>query len=122
MNFGNIQKCILSGFDNETCRGDRAGIISTTNITNSTTFKHTEEEKNALIRTYLQEEKHIKLPEDCAIGVGYNMCTDINFRAVDVINMLEEKIVQMEEEEGEIKAYVHPKISTLREFIETFAY
>lgn len=51
------------------------------------------------------------------------MCTDIGFRAVELINYLEPQIKDMEEREGRpVTPMVHPKISNLREFIETFAF
>lgn len=129
INFENLQKCIFSGFDNEVCGSkDAEDLVSKDSGQNMTSapvgfFKHSEDEKNALIRRYLAQESEIKVPADCAIGVGYNMCTDINFKAVELINLLEPKILSMEKQEGkEIKPIVHAEISTLREFIETFAY
>lgn len=65
-----------------------------------THFKLTNDEKNKIIKNYLKQESKIKVGEDCAIGVGYNMCTDINFRAVDLIAQLEPLITKMEKEEG----------------------
>ena len=51
------------------------------------------------------------------------MCTDINFRATELIALLEPMILEMEKKEGRlVKPIVHAQISTLREFIETFAY
>jgi hypothetical protein len=41
-----------------------------------------------VIKKYLMEESKIKVKEDCLIGVGYNMCTDINFKAVDLLKVL----------------------------------
>ena len=76
-----------------------------------------------MIKNYLAEEKKISVKDGCKIGVGYNACTDVNFFAKDLIKLLEPKILELEEKEGKsIEAIVHPKISTLREFIETFAY
>jgi FtsZ-binding cell division protein ZapB len=49
------------------------------------------------------------------------MCTDINFRAIDLLNLLQPKIEELEKEKI-IEAKVHSKISNLREFLETFAY
>ncbi len=69
------------------------------------------------------EESKIKVKEDCLIGVGYNMCTDINFKAVDLLKVLQPKIEELEKKEGRlIEAKVHSQITTLREFLETFAY
>jgi len=76
-----------------------------------------------MIRDHYNEASLIETSEDCAIGVGYNACTDINFRAIDLIHYLEPEILKLEEEEGEeIEAKVHSEITNLREFIETFAY
>ena len=51
------------------------------------------------------------------------MCTDINFRAADLIKLLEWNIYQMEfKQKKKIVPKVHPQITNLREFIETFAY
>ncbi len=43
-----------------------------------------ESEKNRVITEYSRIEKEIKVKHDCAIGVGYTTCMDINFRAVDM--------------------------------------
>jgi len=51
------------------------------------------------------------------------MCTDVNFRAADLISLIEPQITEMEEQDGrKVEPWVHPKIGTLREFVETFAY
>ena len=51
------------------------------------------------------------------------MCTDINFKAVDLFKVLKPTIEELERKEGRlIEAKVHGQISTLREFLETFAY
>lgn len=56
------------------------------------------------MRSYLEQDKKIKVGDDCAIGVGYNMCTDINFRAVSLLKLLEPRILALEKDEGrEIK-------------------
>jgi hypothetical protein len=45
----------------------------------------TEEEEAKMIKEYSRIERQIKVnSEDCAIGVGYTTCMDINFRAVDI--------------------------------------
>jgi len=83
----------------------------------------TDAEKNAVIKKYVESDQRIATKEDCLIGVGYNACTDINFRASDLIALIEPEILAMEKEDGkEVVAQVHSQISTLREFIETFAY
>jgi hypothetical protein len=79
--------------------------------------------KNELLRNYLEFDQKTQAAEDCFIGVGYNACTDINFRASELIALIEPLILKMEEEEGEpVEAKVHTQITNLREFIETFAY
>ena len=51
------------------------------------------------------------------------MCTDINFKAVDLIKFLEPQILELEKNEGKlIQPMVHTKITNLREFLETFTY
>mmetsp|Transcript_29834 Transcript_29834/g.45532 ORF Transcript_29834/g.45532 Transcript_29834/m.45532 type:complete len:214 (+) Transcript_29834:228-869(+) len=86
-------------------------------------FRVQPEQKDKLIKDYFDEAMDMQPHPDCAIGVGYNICTDINFRAIDLIHFLEPDIFKMEEEEGElVEAKVHPEITNLREFIETFAY
>lgn len=49
---------------------------------------------------YIKKDAKIKIKDGCVIGVGYNMCTDISFSAVDLINKLEPMILEMEEKEG----------------------
>lgn len=45
----------------------------------------TEAEEAKLIREYSRMERLIKVNStECAIGVGYTTCMDINFRAVDM--------------------------------------
>jgi len=34
--------------------------------------------------------------EDCQIGVGYNSCVDINFRAVNLFKVMQPMILSME--------------------------
>ena len=41
------------------------------------------------------------MKEDCKIGVGYNVCIDINFRAKELISLIEPKILELEEKEGQ---------------------
>lgn len=64
-------------------------------------FKFSKEDKNKLITGYLDMDKQIKQADDCKIGVGYNACHDINFRAIELIKLIEPEIYKMEEEEGE---------------------
>ena len=45
----------------------------------------------------MEQEARIKPQDKCLIGVGYNMCTDINFRAVEMINLLEPHILELGE-------------------------
>lgn len=48
-----------------------------------------EEEEARVITEYSRIEKEINVKTDCAIGVGYTTCMDINFRAVDMFQALE---------------------------------
>jgi len=74
-----------------------------------THFTLTNDEKNKIIKSYLKQESKMKVADNCAIGVGYNMCTDINFKAVDFFALIEPQIIEMEKKENkEIKAWVHP--------------
>lgn len=76
-----------------------------------------------LLRYYLIRDKDIKVKDECIIGVGYNSCIDVNFKASELLDLLEPLILNMEEEDGiPITPKVHDKIGNLREFIETFAY
>ena len=60
------------------------------NLTESLNSIEISKKRNSdLIRKYLQIESEIKVKDDCLIGVGYNMCTDINFRAVDLFKLLQ---------------------------------
>jgi hypothetical protein len=45
---------------------------------------------------YLTSEKEIKTKPNCNIGVGYTVCQDINFRAKDLINLIEKDILDLE--------------------------
>ncbi len=50
----------------------------------------TEEEEAKLIREYSRTERLIKVnSSECAIGVGYTTCMDINFRAVDMFQAIQ---------------------------------
>lgn len=83
------------------------------------------DETRLVIRKYLEMDAAIKIqPEDnCIFGVGYNMCDDIVFRSPELFKVLEPRINALEKEEGKpIEAKVHPQITNLREFAETFAY
>jgi hypothetical protein len=51
-----------------------------------------EEEEQEVIQNYSNIEKSIKVKDDCAIGVGYNTCMDINFKAVDMIKAMEPEL------------------------------
>ena len=67
--------------------------------------------------------QEIKVKDDCLIGTGYTSCTDINFKAKELFELIQPEILKMEKEEGQVvKMKVHPQITTLREFVETFAY
>jgi hypothetical protein len=105
-----LATCVGSGFAK--CELGAEGMLTLTNT-----------EKNAVIKKYVESDQRIATKEDCLIGVGYNACTDINFRASDLIALIEPEIVAMEKKDGKkVVAQVHSQISTLREFIETFAY
>lgn len=80
-----------------------------------------EAEESKVIRRYAQLEHAIKPADKCSIGVGYNTCMDIGFRAVDLFQAIQPEIEEIEKE-GKIKPYVHAKINDLRKFIETFLY
>ena len=48
----------------------------------------TEQEEEVVIRKYSNIEQEIKPRDDCAIGVGYTTCVDINFKAVDLFKAM----------------------------------
>jgi len=76
-----------------------------------------------LISKYLKTSQDIKIQDNCIIGTGYTSCTDINFRAYELINLIQPQILKLEKDEGKlITMKVHPQITNLREFVETFAY
>lgn len=84
-------------------------------------FVLTEAEEEVVIRRYGKLEQDIKPKDDCAIGVGYTTCTDIGFRATEIFQQLHDELEKLKSE-APIELRVHPKISTLREFVETFLY
>ena len=59
-------------------------------------FKLSEDEKNDVLKNYLRQDKDIKPQPGCQIGVGYNSCTDINFKASELIKLLEPQILEIE--------------------------
>ena len=61
-------------------------------------------------------DKEITTKSSCTIGVGYNNCEDIGFRAKDLFTALEKEINEI----GTITPKIHSKISNLKEFVETF--
>ena len=73
---GKLSNCIGSGFTQ--CGFGGASLLTLTN-----------EEKNAVIKRYVERGQKIKSKKDCLIGVGYNACTDISFRAADLIQLIE---------------------------------
>jgi ADP-dependent phosphofructokinase/glucokinase len=68
--------CISSGFTK--CGFGGTPLLTLTN-----------EEKNAVIKRYVERGQKIKAKKDCLMGVGYNACTDISFRAADLIQLIE---------------------------------
>jgi hypothetical protein len=54
------------------------------------------ETDSEIIRKYLVMDENIVPKEYCAIGVGYNACTDVNFRAMELIKLIEPQILKME--------------------------
>ena len=50
---------------------------------------HQSYRKTELIKKYLAEESQIRPADNCKFGVGYNACTDINFRASELIKLME---------------------------------
>lgn len=84
----------------------------------------TEEEEDSLIREYSRIDREIKVKPDCAIGVGYTTCMDINFRAVDMFRAIEnqEMAEVLRIQKGRLVPQVHERIAELHEFTETFLY
>ena len=78
-----------------------------------------EQEETELIRRYAKIESDIITHEKCAIGAGYTTCMDVSFHAKE---LLEGPLAREVQALGQVKPHVHPQISTLREFIETFLY
>lgn len=52
-------------------------------------------EQFELIRRYQNIDESINLTKECKIGVGYNTCKDVNFRAVDLFKVLEPEIKEL---------------------------
>jgi hypothetical protein len=49
----------------------------------------TEDDETIVIKKYAALEKSIEVKPDCSIGVGYTTCMDVNFRAVDLMKVIE---------------------------------
>ena len=81
----------------------------------------TEREETLIINHYAALERAIKPHPDCAIGVGYTTCVDVNFRAVDLFKLMQPEISQLNKV-AKLIPQVHDKLSELREFLETFLY
>ena len=73
-----------------------------------------EVDKANLIKKFKEVDFSIFVSTDCKIGVGYNTCIDVNFRAADLFKRLDLQKL------GQIVPQTHQKISTLKEFVETF--
>ena len=87
-------------------------------------IKFSRKQTDKLLRQYQERDDAITPTEDCLIGVGYNTCLDINFRAVDLFKAIKPEIASLRESMGgrELVPRVHPDIATLDAFIETFLY
>mmetsp|Transcript_7455 Transcript_7455/g.12602 ORF Transcript_7455/g.12602 Transcript_7455/m.12602 type:complete len:373 (-) Transcript_7455:848-1966(-) len=113
--FQDVSLAVLGGFTASEVSQPKSRFIKK--------FKIAEEQKDVLIQKYRNLDAEIAIHDDCFIGVGYNACTDINFKASELIALIEPQILELEKEMGEeIEPKVHSKIETLKEFIETFAY
>lgn len=122
MTMETIFACIYSFFDKDVCFG-AADIEREDKEKFVKTFKLSEQEDREILRTYFKKEEEIRPTEDCAIGVGYNACTDISFNVVDLFKVLDPEIRKMEQDEKiEIKPQVHDEIRTLRQLVETFTF
>ena len=73
----------------------------------------TESKTNDVITKYAVLDQSVKVKPDCLIGVGYNMCSDINFRAAELFKVLEPRIADLEKNTP-IKPQVHKSITNLR--------
>jgi hypothetical protein len=87
----NWKACIFSGFDPGQCYSIQ---------TDEDTIVLSEEDRYKVIKSYLKKDGNIKIHPECAIGVGYNVCTDINFKAVDLFKILQPSIEKLEQDEG----------------------
>ena len=83
----------------------------------------TEKQKVDMLHRYAKLDEAITPKEDCLIGLGYNNCIDINFRAVELFEAISEEITTLQESRStKLVPQVHPEIATLDAFIETFLY
>lgn len=81
------------------------------------------ETKRDLLKKQAELERQIAIKDKCVIGVGYTVCTDVSFSAVELFQKLGEKIEEIEKESGkEITATNHVKIEGMHQFLETFVY
>ena len=62
-------------------------------------IKLSEAEQFELIKKYSQIDESIGISKQCKIGVGYNTCKDISFKAVDLFKALSPEILKL----GELK-------------------
>jgi hypothetical protein len=76
----------------------------------------TQEDELSLIKKYATIDASIGSAPECRIGVGYNVCKDINFRAVDLFTVLQADGLLKKEYSPKI----HTHIDTLDKFVETF--
>lgn len=54
-----------------------------------------EEEQITLIKKYAALDMTVSPKADCAIGVGYNTCKDVGFRAKDLFAALEPELAEL---------------------------
>lgn len=69
------------------------------------------------IHEFFEIADQMKVKENCHIGVGYSLCTDILFRAKDLFKVYESMF-----DWSTISPQNHKEINTHQEFIETFLY
>ena len=74
-------------------------------------------ESDAILKYYGEIEKQITTTPDCLFGGGYNHCIDMGFRAMDLFKHLDKDIKALN---VELVPTIHPKIDSLKTFVETF--
>ena len=93
-----IHECLLH-VDEEHC-GNPARDWLNLPVDPDTIITLTKQEKEDILRSYDQVDREIKPKDDCLIGLGYNVCEDIGFRAVDLFEAIRGEVSTLQAARG----------------------